>query len=82
MIVPLDQHDIGARTRRSNCGGSTGRPSAGNQRVAFTKKRYRARKLGDRSGGPRASFSQPTGAEHLGLKEQAAIVGGICGHEN
>ncbi len=78
MIVPLDQHDVGARPRRGNRGGSAGRPAAGDQHVAIAKQRHPARRLGDRSGGPRP----PPGAEHLGLEEQPAIVGGICRHGN
>ena len=32
--------------------------------------------------GPRPPLAQPPGAEHLGLEEQPAIVGGICRHGN
>jgi hypothetical protein len=37
--------------------------------AAFTEQRHPARRLGDRSGGPRPPLAQPPGAEHLGLEE-------------
>jgi len=55
---------------------------AGDQHVAIPKQRHPARRFGDRSGGPRLPLAQPPGAEHLGLEEQPAIVGGICRHGN
>ena len=82
MIVPLDQHDVGTRPRRGDRRGSAGRPAAGDQHVAIAKQRHPARRLGDRSGGPRPPFVQPPGAEHLGLEEQPTIVGGVYRHGN
>jgi len=82
MIVPLDQHDVGTRPSRGDCGGRTGRPAAGDQHVAIAEQRHPARRLGDRSGGPRPPLAQPPGAEHLGLEEQSPVIGGICRHGN
>jgi hypothetical protein len=66
MIVPLDQHDVGARPRRSDRGDRAGRPAAGDRHVAIAEQRHPALRFGDRSGGLRPRLAQPLGAEHLG----------------
>ena len=61
MIVPLDQHDVGARPRRGDRGGSAGRPAAGDQTS-------QSRKSGARRAG---SVIAPAGRARLSLSRPA-----------
>jgi hypothetical protein len=81
MIVPLDEHDVGAGPRRGDGGSGAGRSAAGHQHVAIAEHRHPLRRFGDGRVRPLAALGEPPGAEHLGLEEQPPVIRRFpCGH--
>ena len=70
MIVPLDEHDVGAGPRRGDGGSGAGGAAAGHQYVAIAEYRHKPGRFADGRIWPLATLGEPPGAEHLGLEEQ------------
>ena len=75
VVVPLDQDGIGAGARRCDRRGGAGRSAAGDQHVAVAEHRHLSRPLDDGVTRAWPTLGKPAGAEHLGLKEHATVIG-------
>ena len=56
-------------------GGGAGRSAAGDQHVAIAEHRHQPRGLDDGVTRALPTLNKPAGAEYLGLKEHAAVIG-------
>jgi hypothetical protein len=74
-LVPLDQNGIGAGARRCDRRSGAGRSAAGDQHVAVAEHRHPSCPLDDGITRPWPTLGKPGGAEHLGLKEHATVIG-------
>jgi hypothetical protein len=73
--MPLDQDGIRAGARRCDRRGGAGRSAAGDQHIAVAEYRHPSRPLDDGVTRACATLGKPAGPEHLGLKENAAVIG-------
>jgi hypothetical protein len=64
-----------ASAHRCDCRGGAGRSAAGDQHVAVAEHRHLSRPLDDRVTRAWPTLGKPAGAEHLGLKEHATVIG-------
>jgi len=75
MVVPLDQDGISAGARRCDRRGGAGRSAAGDQHIAVAIHRHSPRPLEDGITRAWPTLGKQAGAEHLGLKEHATVIG-------
>src|SRR6516225_6785174 len=80
VVVPLDQDGIGVSARRCDRRSGAGRSAAGDQHVAVAEHRHLSRPLDDGVTWAWPTLGKPAGTEHLGLEEDATVIGRLGGH--